>query len=85
MVYDREPDWASLKSVPLYTDDGTRLTVIHVVEGLTRWQQEEVDPRLAPGEFSPAGLGRETGLLIAALGWSASAVGGSSVTRHSNL
>lgn len=74
MVYGRQPDWASLRDVPLYGEDGERLSLTHIVEGLARWQEEVVDPRLAPGEFTPKGVGGDTGLLVAALGWSASAV-----------
>jgi hypothetical protein len=73
MVYGPEPDWLSLKYVPLYTAQGDQLTLVHVTEGLRNWQEEEVDPLLAPGE-SPFRVSPSAALLTAALGFSASAV-----------
>lgn len=73
MVYSKEPDWLSLKSVPLYTSHGDQLTLVHVTEGLRNWQEEEVDPLLAPGE-SPFRISQPSALLTAALGFTACAV-----------
>jgi hypothetical protein len=73
MVYGRDPDWLTLRDVPLYSADGTRLNLVHIAEGLARWQQDHVDPYLAPGEvmheLDPVGA-----LLTAALGWTAEAI-----------
>lgn len=75
MVYGRDPDWLTLRDVPLYSEDNMRLTIIHVAEGLAQWQREQVDPYLAPGEAF-YGLDRDGALLTAALGWVAAAVAG---------
>lgn len=69
MVYGRDPDWLSLKSVSLYTSDG--FTVGLVVEGLREWKKDVVDPLVAPGE-PLEGVARPSEFLIAALGWTAS-------------
>lgn len=76
MVYDGEPDWASLKAVPLQLTvaaDGSR-TLGAAVEGLRRWQAEEPDARFAPGE-SPLGPRAPASSLAEVLAWSTSAAG----------
>jgi len=73
MVYGRDPNWLSLRWVPLYAGSGDRLTIIHVSEGLTQWQEDIVDPWLAPGEVLH-GASPASSLLAAALGWTAQAV-----------
>lgn len=76
MVYGREPDWLSLRNISLYRAARYELDLGHVVEGLRGWQREELDAFLAPGECSPSGLTPSTGVLAAALQWSAGAVAG---------
>jgi len=75
MVYGQQPDWLSLRSAPLYTKEGEGLYLVHVVEGLAKWQDDNVNPLLAPGE-ALYGVSRESALLVAALGWTAAAVTG---------
>jgi hypothetical protein len=70
MVYGSNPDWLSLKSVPLYSTDGERLTLVHITEGLRRWALDDVDPSLAPGEVPTSSQRLLTGALV----WSATAV-----------
>lgn len=62
MVYGREPDWLSLRSISLYRATSYELDLGHVVEGLRGWQREELDAFLAPGECSPGGLTPSTGV-----------------------
>jgi len=75
MVYGREPDWLSLHDVSLYTRDGTAKDLSQVSEGLARWQEDLVDPDLAPGEFRPD-IGTVGGPLARALQWTAAVVTG---------
>ena len=73
MVYgsDPLPDWLSLVSTDLYSKDGEALDLSHVVEGLRGWENEDLDPRLAPGQVA---LSDGSRTLVSALAWSASAM-----------
>jgi hypothetical protein len=75
MAYAGDPDWLSLKSIPLYTQKGEPLTLVHVTEGLAKWKEDRVDPYLAPGE-GLSNVAVQTAWLTAALGWTASAAAG---------
>jgi hypothetical protein len=82
MVYGREPDWLTLRDVPLYSSENTKFTLIHITEGLVRWQEEQVDPYLAPGEVH-YGLHQDEALLTAALGWTANMIAGGVLGNYS--
>jgi hypothetical protein len=66
MVYGGVPDWLSLQAVPLCVADGADLSLVHVTEGLRQWQNDEVDPLLAPGE-ELHGISPPSAFLTAAL------------------
>lgn len=72
MAYNAEPDWLSLKSVPLWSRDGGSLTIVHVAEGLAAWKEDNIDPLFAPGAASTE-VSTATPWLVAALGWTAAA------------
>jgi hypothetical protein len=74
MVYGGDPDWASLHAVELCgttAPQPDQHPLGRAIEGLRRWQDEEPDPRFAPGETPDLGPFIPREALRRALIWSA--------------
>lgn len=76
MAYGGEPDWQSLKAICLTDSQGRYLeglSVDEVIQGLRRWQEDEVVESMAPG-MRYRDIYVTPSILVSALKWSASAV-----------
>ncbi|MFD9474043.1 hypothetical protein [Streptomyces goshikiensis] len=79
LCYSRVPDWLTLVSVRL--DAGAEAprpghSLGEVTEALRSWETDEVNPSLAPGEFTHVDGSTSGPSLLRALMWSGNAIAG---------